>query len=91
MIDRSCNPFPVIFTPLNVDVAVAEILPTTASSVPGVFVPLMPTRPRESIKNAVPVENVVEVDTAKRGMVVEEESPATESLAKGVVVPMPTV
>ena len=84
---------PVIFHPLVIpdEVAVKEIEPTTASSVPGVFVPLIPTLPKWSIKNAVPVENVVEVDTAKSGIVVEEESPATESLAKGVVVPTPKV
>ncbi len=82
---------PVSLSPLvPVEVAVKEIDPLTASRVPGVLVAI-PTCPMESIRKAVPVENVVEVETAKRGMVVDEERPATERRAKGVVVPIPSV
>ena len=76
--------------PLKVDVALEEIAPLTAKYVPGVLV-AMPTLPKESIMNAVVVLNVVEVETAKTGMVVEADTPATESRANGVEVPIPKV
>ena len=73
-----------------VEVAVNEIAPSTANRVPGVLV-AMPTFPAPSIMNAVVVLNVVDVETAKTGMVVEADTPATESRANGVEVPIPKV
>ena len=73
------------------DVAVHEIAPVTASIVPGEVVPPIPVLPKELIMKTVDVVKVVEVETANIGIVVEEENPAIESLANGVVVPIPTV
>ena len=71
-----------------VEVAVNEIAPFTASRVPGELVAI-PTFPSPSIMNAVVVLNVVDVETAKTGRVVEAPTPAIERRANGVVVPIP--
>ena len=62
-----------------VEVAVIVAPPLTERYAPGEEVAI-PTLPRSSMMNAVPVEYVVEVETAKTALLVEEpETPETES------------
>ena len=64
-------------------------LPVTERAVAGEVVPI-PTLPFLSTMNAVDVADAVEVETTKTGMV-PPETPAIDSLAQGVLVPMPTL
>jgi len=78
-----------------VELAVNEIAPLTAKSVPGVVVP-MPTLPLPSIMKTVVVPEYVVVETAKNGEVLPFtefiavlDAPAIERSAHGDVEPMP--